>query len=306
MVKQWIGHYRSRITASSKSLRAWARRRQLFFCALVRWPVAELVSVLPVVLHLALFIFVVGVVAFLWNLDRAIAVWLSVLCIILGVFYTACTLVPLWLLDCPTSTPLLAVIRRSCVELMMSVIRALIVLGAMWRRVRGVVEKMEGSLVRLREERNEVSAVSRLLALQANLLDTAALHWLIFDVSDDDSVAVALQAIGALHPDDSLTREVMNEKRFSSLSVESVYTRSTGDHSILETSRVMRAALCGRICANDLYHLYSVFCDINFIVPLGTSQPDALFIQIFYVESWTRGPVEWEQPRITSPTLTST
>ncbi|KZV95547.1 hypothetical protein EXIGLDRAFT_610450, partial [Exidia glandulosa HHB12029] len=68
LVKQWIGEYRARNLASAKSPHEWARRRAVYSQALNAWPVAELVSLLPVILHLSLFLFFAGVVAFLWSL----------------------------------------------------------------------------------------------------------------------------------------------------------------------------------------------------------------------------------------------
>ncbi|KZV87779.1 hypothetical protein EXIGLDRAFT_620265, partial [Exidia glandulosa HHB12029] len=66
LVKQWITEYRARNNASAKSPRDWARRREVYSQALNAWPVAEVVSFLPVLLHLSLFLFFAGTVAFLW------------------------------------------------------------------------------------------------------------------------------------------------------------------------------------------------------------------------------------------------
>ncbi|KZV97126.1 hypothetical protein EXIGLDRAFT_704168 [Exidia glandulosa HHB12029] len=79
LVKQWITEYRSRNRASAKSPRDWARRREVYSRALERWPVAEIVSFLPVLLHLSLFLFFAGLVAFLWALDQSIGIWIIVL-----------------------------------------------------------------------------------------------------------------------------------------------------------------------------------------------------------------------------------
>ncbi|KZV95546.1 hypothetical protein EXIGLDRAFT_470420 [Exidia glandulosa HHB12029] len=112
LVKQWIGEYRARNLASAKSPHEWARRHEVYSQALNAWPVAELVSLLPVMLHLSLFLFFAGVVAFLWSLDTAIGIWIIVLGSSLSVFYVGCTLVPLWIPECPTSTPLVHQLRR--------------------------------------------------------------------------------------------------------------------------------------------------------------------------------------------------
>ncbi|KZW00725.1 hypothetical protein EXIGLDRAFT_830606 [Exidia glandulosa HHB12029] len=112
LVKQWIGEYTARNNASSQSPRHWARRHRFYSNALNEWPVAELVSILPLLLHLSLFLFFAGVVAFLWTLDRAIGSWIIFLGLSLAVFYLACTLLPMRRPESPTSTPLVNQIRR--------------------------------------------------------------------------------------------------------------------------------------------------------------------------------------------------
>ncbi|KZV79291.1 hypothetical protein EXIGLDRAFT_661201, partial [Exidia glandulosa HHB12029] len=94
LVKQWITEYRARNRASAKSPRDWARRREVYSKALERWPVAEVVSFLPFLLHLSLFLFFAGIVVFLWALDQSTGIWIFVLGISLAVFYLGCTLVP--------------------------------------------------------------------------------------------------------------------------------------------------------------------------------------------------------------------
>ncbi|KZV95971.1 hypothetical protein EXIGLDRAFT_734243 [Exidia glandulosa HHB12029] len=124
LAKQWITEYRARNNASAKNPRDWVRRREIYFQALESWPVAEVVGFLPFLLHLSLFLFFAGVVAFLWALDQAIGIWIIVLGGCLGVFYMGCTLVPLWVPESPTSTPLVKQMRIAALALMLYVLRA--------------------------------------------------------------------------------------------------------------------------------------------------------------------------------------
>ncbi|KZV80673.1 hypothetical protein EXIGLDRAFT_780661 [Exidia glandulosa HHB12029] len=117
LAKQWITEYRARNNASAKSPKDWVLRREVYFQALNTWHVAEVVAFLPVLLHLSLFLFFAGVVAFLWTLDKAIGIWIIALGGSLGVFYLACTLIPLWVPQCPTSTPLSMQMRTSALAL---------------------------------------------------------------------------------------------------------------------------------------------------------------------------------------------
>ncbi|KZV89295.1 hypothetical protein EXIGLDRAFT_771877 [Exidia glandulosa HHB12029] len=79
LVKQWLDEYTTRTRASSQNPRHWSRRRAFYFRALNDWAVAGIISVLPVLLHAALFLFFAGMVVLLSSLNRALAVWLSVL-----------------------------------------------------------------------------------------------------------------------------------------------------------------------------------------------------------------------------------
>ncbi|KZV91784.1 hypothetical protein EXIGLDRAFT_615195, partial [Exidia glandulosa HHB12029] len=75
LVKQWLENYGSRTSASATSPRHWAHRRTMYFDAFSRWHVHDIVSALPLCLHTAMFLFLSGVVLFLWNLDRTNSVW---------------------------------------------------------------------------------------------------------------------------------------------------------------------------------------------------------------------------------------
>ncbi|KZV81072.1 hypothetical protein EXIGLDRAFT_575789, partial [Exidia glandulosa HHB12029] len=72
LVKQWLRQYKARNSASAASPRQWVHRREYLYQALVTYRVADLISVLPLLLHVALFLFLAGSVAFLWDLDRLI------------------------------------------------------------------------------------------------------------------------------------------------------------------------------------------------------------------------------------------
>ncbi|KZW00453.1 hypothetical protein EXIGLDRAFT_604408 [Exidia glandulosa HHB12029] len=139
LVKQWITEYRSRNNASAKSPRDWARRHQLYSQALRAWPVAEVVSFLPVLLHLSLFLFFAGVVAFLWSLDQAIGIWIIVLGFSLVIFYVACTLIPLWIPECPTSTPLVTQLRDVVVPAVLGLLRVYALVTTLGLRIRGLI-----------------------------------------------------------------------------------------------------------------------------------------------------------------------
>ncbi|KZV89301.1 hypothetical protein EXIGLDRAFT_580085, partial [Exidia glandulosa HHB12029] len=65
LVKQWLDEYTVRTRASSQNPRHWSRRRAFYFHALDDWGVSGIISVLPVLLHAALFLFFAGMVVLL-------------------------------------------------------------------------------------------------------------------------------------------------------------------------------------------------------------------------------------------------
>ncbi|KZV98328.1 hypothetical protein EXIGLDRAFT_313627 [Exidia glandulosa HHB12029] len=113
LVMQWLSEYNARTLASAKNLRHWARRRAFYFQGLSTWHISGFISLLPVLLHAALFLFLGGLVLLLWDLDRMIALWLMGISCFIFVFYVATILAPLLRPDCPSATPLLRQLRRA-------------------------------------------------------------------------------------------------------------------------------------------------------------------------------------------------
>lgn len=60
LVKQWLEEYKSRTSGSFETTRLWARRREFYFTGVREWHVPGLISTLPLLLHVALFLFFAG------------------------------------------------------------------------------------------------------------------------------------------------------------------------------------------------------------------------------------------------------
>ncbi|KZV92324.1 hypothetical protein EXIGLDRAFT_718417, partial [Exidia glandulosa HHB12029] len=282
LVKQWIGEYRARNLASARSPHEWARRREIYAQALMAWPVAELVSLLPVMLHLSLFLFFAGVVAFLWSLDTAIGVWIIVLGTSLSVFYVGCTLVPLWIPECPTSTPLVHQMRRGIRFVWLIILQACVAALPYLSKAQARLDIVPRFLTRSRRSSmaSGTRQVSPLLPLtlapdsapykptfhfrlqsaigkhiiarrwgetflylerRAVALDASALSWIMFQASDSDAVAVAYQALGAIHPSSSLARRLRNEQ---SSFVHLGFPRAVAQCSLSDVIRASRSHAC--------------------------------------------------------------
>ncbi|EJD50462.1 hypothetical protein AURDEDRAFT_160364 [Auricularia subglabra TFB-10046 SS5] len=93
--KQWLEEYSLRTSAPAENQRHWARRHAFFNRALEQWHVSTVVSLMPVVLHISLFLFLAGLAVFLFHLE-----WIIMLCVLaftasLVVFYVSSAILPL-------------------------------------------------------------------------------------------------------------------------------------------------------------------------------------------------------------------
>ncbi|KAJ6457653.1 hypothetical protein C8R45DRAFT_844223 [Mycena sanguinolenta] len=99
--KQWLRQYLSIITGSG---REQALIRQFRFDGLTTWRVQGIVGVLPILLHLSLILFLVGLIVFLHPLSIVMA-WVSGGITFTAIaLYTGATLLPLLFIQCPYRT----------------------------------------------------------------------------------------------------------------------------------------------------------------------------------------------------------
>ncbi|KAF8189234.1 hypothetical protein K438DRAFT_1593668, partial [Mycena galopus ATCC 62051] len=101
LAKQWLRQYTSIITGSA---REQALIRQFRFDGLITWRVQGIVGILPILLHLSLILFLVGLIVFLHPLN-VVMTWVSG-----GITFTAialylgANLLPILFLQCPYRT----------------------------------------------------------------------------------------------------------------------------------------------------------------------------------------------------------
>ena len=102
-VKQWINEYLHGISGAPREL---ARLRQYRLNGLIKWRVAAIVALLPILLQLALAMFLIGLLVLLWSLHTAVASVASVLVGLLASFSIGTTILPLLQSDCAYLSPL--------------------------------------------------------------------------------------------------------------------------------------------------------------------------------------------------------
>lgn len=102
-VKQWLHRYQTSVPANARpSVRVWSHRRR----HLDAWRVATIISVLPILLQIALALFLVGLVVQLWSMNALVAVIVSVQIGALLLFTVVTAIMPAFVNGCPYKSPL--------------------------------------------------------------------------------------------------------------------------------------------------------------------------------------------------------
>lgn len=102
MVKQWLHEYKSGLTGESRQT---AILRQHRLNNLIAWKVADIVTGIPVLLQVALGLFLAGLLVLLWSLHPAVAAVTSVLVGNLAIFTISTTVLPLIKPGCAYLSP---------------------------------------------------------------------------------------------------------------------------------------------------------------------------------------------------------
>lgn len=102
MVKQWLNEYRSGVSGTSRPA---ARVRQYRLNNLRTWRVEDIIGVIPILLQLALALFLSGMLILLWTLHETVAAIASTLVGLLALFTVVTTILPLVNHKCCYLTP---------------------------------------------------------------------------------------------------------------------------------------------------------------------------------------------------------
>ncbi|KAL1942594.1 hypothetical protein VTO73DRAFT_6196 [Trametes versicolor] len=102
MVKQWLNEYSSGVSGTSRPV---ARVRQYRLNNLRTWRVEDIIGAIPILLQLALALFLSGMLILLWTLHDTVAAIASTLVSLLAVFTVVTTLLPLVNPKCSYLTP---------------------------------------------------------------------------------------------------------------------------------------------------------------------------------------------------------
>ncbi|RPD73747.1 hypothetical protein L226DRAFT_96782 [Lentinus tigrinus ALCF2SS1-7] len=102
LVKQWLHQYSQSLSGTSPEV---ARLRQYRYDSLLKWHVPEIIAALPMLLQLALALFLSGLLILLWTLNTLVAIPASILIFLLVWFTAATTFFPIFYRDCCYQSP---------------------------------------------------------------------------------------------------------------------------------------------------------------------------------------------------------
>ncbi|KAL5638071.1 hypothetical protein ACGC1H_002357 [Rhizoctonia solani] len=110
LAKEWLASY---LATSIRPAYERSLARQAQFDGLVAWHTLPIISFLPTFLHLSLLLFSLGLVAYLWDLDTGIAIFVAVITGLTMVFYVATLVCGVAFDPCPFVTQLSKYIRTA-------------------------------------------------------------------------------------------------------------------------------------------------------------------------------------------------
>jgi len=189
LTKQWLEEYRTRMHAHAPSSRHWAWRHLVFNRGLMSYKPEMFVGILPALLHFPMFLFLFGLVIFLWDLDRVVAgiiLWLASTTVL---FYSLAMGLAHADPTAPTVNPIIHFLSYLVLQ----------IYGfRWWLQHNGVYEAPKTQF-----EHDQ-------LGFDAEHMDTEVIVAMISDVSAEEDIGVALQAIGSLNSQTRGTSHIQN------------------------------------------------------------------------------------------------
>lgn len=184
LTKQWLASYH--LPPTLPDSQSWAHLHQFRSSGIDKWHVSTILSLLPILLHTALFLFICGLPLMLFELDKPAAI---IVCVILGLafgFYLVSTLLPFFRNQCPYKTPayyhILAFMRT---------------LRDIWDRAKdrfghdAIHSPRYDPFDPLHRESHALRSISR------DTMDHQCLDWMIVRAASTPECVTVIQAVGA-------------------------------------------------------------------------------------------------------------
>lgn len=102
LAKQWLREYMSECSSSPREA---VHLRQHRYNGLIGWYIPEIIAFLPLLLEIALVLFLIGLIELLWSLHPFVAGVVSVLVAVSLLFYVCTSILPILSVNCPYKSP---------------------------------------------------------------------------------------------------------------------------------------------------------------------------------------------------------
>jgi hypothetical protein len=210
LAKQWLRQYSSFITGSAHER---AMIRQFRYACFDKWGVQLIIGLLPTILHLSLFLFMAGLVVFLYSLNHTTAAVVACIGGFLFGAYITTNVLPILAIGCPYRTPLSPLLYSFiygpghefcvfCIRIVIFILAILHVLVHHALEFAGLLSKTRTKLPRVFFESHprkslrqaERSHVHRDEGQWTN----STLSWLVSTTSDPSAKIILIEALGTL------------------------------------------------------------------------------------------------------------
>ncbi|SJL04775.1 uncharacterized protein ARMOST_08145 [Armillaria ostoyae] len=198
LVKQWLHHY---VALPSGTPRDRSFTRQFRYAGFQKWHVQVIIGLLPVLMHLALAIFLSGLVIFLHPLRAALSWIICAGTILVYTAYVAATILPIIFPQCPYRTPLCDLVYVSLRRIVPRVT------WPQWCRKEFLslcIQRDFSAMFHYRprvQARNSQSLTvieSKFVGQMSINLAAEALHWLFSASSNPTVQSIVIQSMGGL------------------------------------------------------------------------------------------------------------
>lgn len=233
---------------AADSIVAWVRLRQFRGDGLHDWHMDDLIALLPPALHLALFLFLAGLVVFMTTISLFLAIPLILISSAVLCFYLYSTFVPLLSPDCPFKTPLFPRISSTVLRATHLCNSAIAFTFRLASRILNDAFEAAPPTITL-----ALQAESHAIEHMSSVLDGLALTWLAATSTPEvfDSI---IAAIGRAEPSSEILPIVAKELKGR------IFSQNDNGHYFLAQSVLVRADLCDDAEKNEVRCL---FCPVT-------------------------------------------
>ncbi|KAK0227807.1 hypothetical protein IW262DRAFT_1347315, partial [Armillaria fumosa] len=196
LVKQWLHHY---VALPSGTPRDRSFTRQFRYSGFEKWHVQVVIGLLPVLMHLALAIFLSGLVIFLHPLRAALSWIICAGTTILYAAYVLTAILPIFFPQCPYRTPLCDLVHVSFCRIVPRVTwyhKEDFISSFKQRKFRALFHSLP--LIHTRSSQSLTVIESKSVRQMSINLAAEALHWLFSVTSNPTVQSIVIQTIGGL------------------------------------------------------------------------------------------------------------